>query len=454
MYHAVDVMNTLPTSANITMDSCAGLSPNEVEGDNVLDITSFYAFGSHCFVHLDKEHRLASQPNVQAAACVYLCKAHHLGVPGHVVWDYQNRRRLTVPRLSSPEWNFYPLRKLGQRHLSSRLTWESPPVEQHAISPSPLIEDANHDKGEDHANDDLPAVIVDSDDAADHAINNSPQVTRYRLKMEGNVGRRLRKVFFVNGSKGDTDYYEGVVHSVTANNKYLVIYSDGDNEEMSHKDFMKFSADVAVQVAALWADVKARNQDMMHPKCNCVAATCVHPWGQQHQKNTDSGTGYFRIQDNRKTTYVPSDIPPAPDATDYYAAMTFGHQMPNVQIDWERSKQNMTDKITAYAVRTRDGKKTAYDPDPKSIDQCKSSPNWKDPEQGNSWWESILTEIENFRRYGVFTVEDADAVAGEKIYPSVINFVTKRTSSNSRFGDLKQTSSRPPGGFSDAKTSS
>jgi len=60
MYHAVDVMNTLPTSVNITMDSCAGLSPSEVEGDNVLDIISFYAFGSHCFVHLDKEHRLTS----------------------------------------------------------------------------------------------------------------------------------------------------------------------------------------------------------------------------------------------------------------------------------------------------------------------------------------------------------------------------------------------------------
>ena len=29
-----------------------------------------------------------------------------------------------------------------------------------------------------------------------------------------------------------------------------------------------------------------------------------------------------------------------------------------------------------------------------------------------------------------------------------------RVSANSRFGDLKQTSSRPPGGFSDAKTSS
>jgi hypothetical protein len=32
MYHAVDIMNALPTSANITLDASAGLSPNEVEG--------------------------------------------------------------------------------------------------------------------------------------------------------------------------------------------------------------------------------------------------------------------------------------------------------------------------------------------------------------------------------------------------------------------------------------
>jgi hypothetical protein len=32
MYHAADIMNALPTSANVTLDACAGLSPNEVKG--------------------------------------------------------------------------------------------------------------------------------------------------------------------------------------------------------------------------------------------------------------------------------------------------------------------------------------------------------------------------------------------------------------------------------------
>ena len=53
---------------------------------------------------------------------------------------------------------------------------------------------------------------------------------------ESDIGKYIRKVFFVNGSRGDVDYYEGKVHSITANNKYLVIYSDGDSEEMNHRE--------------------------------------------------------------------------------------------------------------------------------------------------------------------------------------------------------------------------
>jgi len=80
----------------------------------------------------------------------------------------------------------------------------------------------------------LPLLSIH--DAAEHAIKNSPQITRYRLMLEGNIGKHIRKVFFVNGSRGDIDYYEGKVHSITANNKYLIIYSDGDSEEMNHRE--------------------------------------------------------------------------------------------------------------------------------------------------------------------------------------------------------------------------
>ena len=59
---------------------------------------------------------------------------------------------------------------------------------------------------------------------------------------------------FINGSlitTGDVDYYEGKVHSITANNKYLIIYTDGDSEEMSHREFLKYNRNVVSQVAEM-----------------------------------------------------------------------------------------------------------------------------------------------------------------------------------------------------------
>ena len=436
MYHAVDIMNALPTSANITLDASAGLSPNEVEGMPDTDLTSFHAFGSQCFVHLDSEHRISSEPNVQAAACIYLCRAHHLGAPGHVVWDYIHRRRLIVPSIKHPQWNYYPLRSPGPCHLSSRLTWESPPVESiPTVEQQPIDHSLPHTSPEDSSEDNhsIPIIQIDDNDAAELPISNSPHITRLRLKMERHIGAPVRKVFFINGVGGDVDYYEGKVHSITANNKYLIIYTDGDSEEMNHRDFIKYNKSVVCQVADLNKSAQDKNIQWVKPSCNCVSASCVHPWGNTSLRSKDSGgTGKIRVQDNKSLTYVPSDIPPHPDAIDYYAAMTFGHLMPEVEILWGPSKISMEDKIqsnsaSSYAIRSKEGKKSAYDPDPKSIDQCKSSVNWERPVQGNSWWESIKSEVENFIRYGVFTIVDAKAAGANQIFPSVITFVTKRT---------------------------
>ena len=232
---------------------------------------------------------------------------------------------------------------------------------------------------------------------------------------------------------GTFDYYEGKVHSITANNKYLIIYTDGDPEEMNHREFIKHNKSVVCQVTELNQSAQDKNIQWVKPSCNCAAASCVHPWGNTSLRSKDSGgTGKIRVQDNKSLTYVPSDIPPHPDAIDYYAATTFGHLMPEVEILWGPSKISMEDKIqsnsaSSYAIRSKEGKKSAYDPDPKSIDQCKSSVNWERPAQGNSWWESIKSEVENFIRYGVFTIVDAKAAGANQIFPSVITFVTKRT---------------------------
>ena len=88
------------------------------------------------------------------------------------------------------------------------------------------------------------------------------------------------------------------------------------------------------------------------------------------------------------------------------------------------------------AVRSKEGKKSAYDPDPKSIDQCKLSANWEKPAQGNSWWESIISEVDNFIRYGVFTIVDAKTAGYNQICPCVITFVTKRTKDSTPENDI------------------
>jgi hypothetical protein len=64
-------------------------------------------------------------------------------------------------------------------------------------------------------------------------------LTRLQKEMHANIGRKIRKMFFVNDKKQTTDYYEGKVHSVTDNNLYYVIYSDSDSETITQAEFKK-----------------------------------------------------------------------------------------------------------------------------------------------------------------------------------------------------------------------
>jgi hypothetical protein len=58
-------------------------------------------------------------------------------------------------------------------------------------------------------------------------------LTRLQKEMNANIGRNIRKMFFVDDTKQTTDYYEGTVHSVTDNNLYYVIYSHNDSETIT-----------------------------------------------------------------------------------------------------------------------------------------------------------------------------------------------------------------------------
>lgn len=435
MYHARDILNELPTTANPTDDDILGLPPNYLHGSTDFDISTWHAFGSHCTVHLDPEHKIPSEPHVTAASCVYLCKAHHIGASGHVLWDYKHKRRLIVPSITTgPQWNYFPMRPQGQQHLSIFLTWEAPPVLSEGAPSQPKsaipaidISVPTTPDSDDASNTDISEFLVDDIDAADHVINRSPHFTRTRNMMQSNIGKTIRKVFFVNGYGGDTDHFEGKVHSITANNKYLIIYSDNDSEEISHKTFLQLSKDITAQQHEIRASATMEIRQSSST-CNCDHhSTCVHPWGRLHQLNALTATKSYRLQDKKQSTYEPSNLAPLPANVDYFAAKAFGEHMTEVEINESLSQFNMDQSLQAHVAKNT-GKRSAYSPDPKSISECKRSVNWQQPlEQGNSWHESILTEVGNFVKYGVYTIVDASQAEGFEIFPTLINFLTKRT---------------------------
>ena len=86
------------------------------------------------------------------------------------VWDYIHRRLLIAPSITHPRWNYYPLLSPAPCHLSSRLTWKSPPVEcihhtqieQQPLDP-PLPNTSPADSSED--NHSIPIIQIDDNDA-------------------------------------------------------------------------------------------------------------------------------------------------------------------------------------------------------------------------------------------------------------------------------------------------
>ena len=75
-----------------------------------------------------------------------------------------------------------------------------------------------------------------------------------------------------------------------------------------------------------------------------------------------------------------------------------------------------------------DNKLSAYPRDPTSIHACEQSEHRQQPvAQGNSWYESILSEVGNLVKYDVITkVPRSQVPLGHKIFPTIINFLTKR----------------------------
>ena len=419
LYHAADILNALPTTANPGGSDSTGLPPQYVFDGATMEVGTWYAFGSQCYVHLDRDHS-SQDKNIQAASCVYLCRAHHAHSSGHILWDYKARRRLTVPIITSSQWNYFPLRPHGQQHLSMFLTWVAPPVDQ----PTP-VEAADGDLCVPASGaTPLPAPVPD------HAGTDSATKPAHQRMLESNIGRSVRKVFFVNGVDGICDYYEGVVDHVTPDGMYYVVYTDGDSEHLTHRQFLRYHRhvskhqDIAAQVATLREE--AARGPVIPPTCKCANLdTCSHPWGAKAPAALHRCTA-APIRKPDKNSYTPRNYVHPDQPLDYYATAAFGHHYTKINAnDILQSscvfKFEPTNPLAAFQAKL-----SAYPPDPTSIRKCRESEDWDSAEQGNSWKESILGEWGNFVRYGVVEPVPRDSVEGT-IFSTVINFLTKRT---------------------------
>ena len=265
LYQAADILNALPTSTNAGGSNSSGLSPDYVYDKSEFVPDNWFAFGSYCTAHLDSDHT-DKDKRVTAASCVYLCQAHHCGASGHIIWDYKNNRKLTVPTIATAQWNYFPKRPAGQQHLSNMLTFISPAC----VTGPETMDQTGTEVGRTKA--ESPG------ETASEIRNDSNYMTKYRTMMERHVGDTVRKAFFINGIDGPSDYYEGKVNHITHNNEYHVVYSDGDSESMSHQKFLKFHCSVAEQQS----DIRANAATTRHsaPTCNCGDhENCFHPWG-------------------------------------------------------------------------------------------------------------------------------------------------------------------------------
>ena len=76
--------------------------------------------------------------------------------------------------------------------------------------------------------------------------------------MSENIGVTVRRAFFIHGTSGPVDFFEGIVRSITSSNKNDIMYDDNDSEEMSEREFAYYSippkAQAHMHIARLLGD--------------------------------------------------------------------------------------------------------------------------------------------------------------------------------------------------------
>ena len=442
---AVDILNTLPTTANPAdpASNVTGFSPHLLYYNSAPPLDQLYAFGSFCTVHLDDDHVDASRPHVRAASCIYLCRAHHAHSQGHIVWEYDTQgkgRKLIVPEISRHIWNYFPMRSGPDKHLSNFLTFVAPDVHADSHADAAVPRDVSPIFHMDASTDPMCPQFPDSQvilDAGEKSQEREQQPqsaykTRQFDRMNKNIGAKVRRVFFINGTNGPVDFFEGTVRSITSSNKYDVVYDDNDSEEMSESQFKHYSLPPKAQAKAHIARIGGDQWWKELSSCNCAEGHCYHPWANNtpHFSPSDSKksvakSGIRKLNASEGERHYPSKEPPL--IPEYYAASYFSEFMPNV-VDIDSPIQGMLSHAAMMSSKKKVQKRSAYEPDPITVDDCVKSNNWDSPKAGNSWKDAILNEIGNFMKFKVFDVIAWENVpTGERVWQIVVTFLTKRT---------------------------
>jgi hypothetical protein len=171
------------------------------------------------------------------------------------------------------------MRKQGH-HISDRLTFVDARVDAVEVDQAQSTKDDPSDEL-DPASPHFPdsQVMLDADEqnlireeqlSPATSIPRSAYKTRQYNRMKMNIGAIVRRVFFINDSNGPTDFFQGIVRSITPANKYDVVYDDNDSEEMSESDFKLYHLPSSEQVKLHLAKFGGDKVRMNHFACNCA----------------------------------------------------------------------------------------------------------------------------------------------------------------------------------------
>jgi hypothetical protein len=217
-------------------------------------------------------------------------------------------------------------------------------------------------------------VILDSGEK--QSISDSPPMqsqsaykTRQFDRMSKNIGAKVRWVFFINGTSGPIDFFEGTVRSITSANKYDIVYDDNDSEEMSEREFAHFSLPPKAQARAHVAHLGGDQWLKELSSCNCAEGHCYHSWAKHTPHFSPSDNNMIVAKSGIRTSEgkmkYPSREPPL--IPEFYAACHFPETMPDV-VNTDDPIQGMLSHAAMMSSRKKTQRLSAYEADPVTVD--------------------------------------------------------------------------------------